>query len=121
MKWLLTALWLSAVTAHAVTITENGGVVVFEAEDYSNNVPNSAIHSWQFANSVAGFSGTGYMEAVPNIGTNNNVSWVGLSPELQFSVNFNVTGTHYVWIRGYAASNTDDSIHVGLDGTSPAS
>ncbi len=38
------------------------------------------------------------------------------SPELQFTVNFTSTGTHYVWIRASADANTDDSIFAGIDG-----
>src|SRR5439155_19112249 len=28
------------------------------------------------------------------------------------------TGTHYIWIRGYALDGTEDSINVGIDGGS---
>ena len=54
------------------------------------------------------------MEATPNDSTPGaaNSNW----PELQFTVNFANAGTHYVWIRGYAANIDDDSVFVGVDG-----
>jgi len=98
-------------------VSEAGGVVVFEAENFnSNSLPRSS-HEWDLGSSIDGFSGSGYMEALPNNGA--NLAAGGTSPELQFSVNFTSTGTHYIWIRGYALDGTEDSIHVGIDGGSP--
>ncbi|MGZ5553529.1 MAG: PQQ-dependent sugar dehydrogenase, partial [Chthoniobacterales bacterium] len=54
--------------------------------------------------------------ATPNNGA--NIAAGSSSPELQFTVNFANTGTHYIWIRGYALDGTEDSIHVGIDGGS---
>jgi alpha-D-xyloside xylohydrolase len=98
--------------------TEVGGVAVLEAENFEANIPRSG-YQWTLNSSVAEFSGTGYMEALPNNGA-NMTSAGDTTPELQFTVNFANTGTHYIWIRGYAAANTDDSIHVGIDGGSAA-
>jgi hypothetical protein len=36
-------------------------------------------------------------------------------------VNFVKTGVHYVWIRGAGQTNSDDSLHVGLDGVALSS
>jgi hypothetical protein len=97
-------------------ITEAGGVVVIEAENFNANLSPrlSPAHSWTFGNSVSGFSGSGYMEATPNTGTPGLAN--STTPELQFTVNFANTGTHYVWIRGYAGNTNDDSIFAGIDG-----
>jgi glucose/arabinose dehydrogenase/mono/diheme cytochrome c family protein len=98
-------------------ITEAGGVAVFEAENFGMNLSARSGHDWTFSNAVTGFSGLGYMEATPNNGA--NLTTAGSSnPELQFTVNFASTGTHYVWIRGNGASGSDDSIYVGIDGGS---
>jgi hypothetical protein len=48
------------------------------------------------------------MRAVPDGGGGGN-------PRLNYEVNFVKTGIHYVWVRGYSTSGTDDSCHVGLD------
>ena len=106
--------------ADPLTITANtsevGGVAVFEAENFDANISPRSSHEWDPGSSVAGFSGTGYMEALPN-NTANLAAGI-TSPELQFTINFASTGTHYVWVRGYATANTDDSIYVGIDGGS---
>src|ERR1035437_6808221 len=112
----LISTFLSTATAQAV-FTEAGGVIVIEAESYSNiiaRVTNGTNFQWVANNAVTGFSGTGYMEALPNVGTNLNTTWLTNSPELDYAVNFANAQTHYVWIRGYAVTNTDDSVHAGI-------
>src|SRR5580704_8003039 len=114
----LISTFLSVATAQTVS-TEAGGVVVIEAESYSNNtarITNGTNFQWIANNTFPGFSGTGYMEALPNVGANLNTTWVSTSPELDYAVNFANALTHYVWIRGYAITNTDDSLHGGIDG-----
>jgi lysophospholipase L1-like esterase len=64
----------------------------------------------------AGHEGTAALQALPNIGTNNNTGFETLSPRADYQVEFNRTGLHFVWIRGIGASGDDDSLHVGLDG-----
>ena len=110
---------LQAATAQTV-FTEAGGVVVIEAESFSNNtsrVINGTNFQWVATNAIPGFSGTGYMEATPNVGENQSVTWSNTSPELDYPVNFNLAVTHYVWVRAFAFTNTDDSVHAGLNGT----
>lgn len=121
---VLFAVWLALLTpalcAGATTFIEAGGVVDIEAEDWSNNVArviSSQTYQWIATNAVAGFSGTGYAEAAPNNGANQSTSWLTTSPQLDYAVNFNVAGTHYVWIRGHGESANDDSVHAGLNGT----
>ncbi|HEY8240077.1 MAG TPA: alpha-amylase family glycosyl hydrolase [Kiritimatiellia bacterium] len=99
--------------------TFEGGVTVFEAEDFSAAIDRSG-HAWIFTNVTAAFSSNGYMEATPNTGANFNVTWTTTSPELQHDVIFRDTGTHYVWVRMYASAGADDSIHAGIDGATGA-
>src|SRR6267154_1971013 len=111
----LISTFLSTTDAQTV-FTEAGGVIVIEAESYSNNIAritNGTNFQWVANNSVTGFSGTGYMEALPNVGANLNSTWLTTSPELDYAVNFANALTHYVWVRGYADTNTDDSVHAG--------
>lgn len=105
------------VTAQTV-FSEAGGVVVIEAENFSNNtsrVINGTNFQWVASNSVAGYSGTGYMEASPNVGANINAAWSNTCPQLDYTVNFTSNATHWVWVRGYATNGNDDSVHAGLD------
>src|SRR5947209_4650397 len=109
--WLLPMLLLSlGQSLPAQVATEAGGVVVVEAENYTADLSPrlTPAHSWTLATSTAGYSGGGYMEATPNDGTPGSAS--STTPELQFTVNFTSAGTHYVWIRAYAATTTDDSV-----------
>ncbi|MHC4738480.1 MAG: hypothetical protein ACYS9Y_06215 [Planctomycetota bacterium] len=98
-------------------LQDNGtdGIVSMEAENYDNNASQGG-HSWIQITSPGGFSGSAAMEATPNDGTNNNTGYAVSSPRLDFLVDFVKTGTHYVWIRGYGASGSDDSCHGGLEG-----
>ena len=57
------------------------------------------------------------MITTPDDGANINSGYVTNSPELNYSINLNSIGTHYIWVRGDAQGQTkSDSIHIGLDG-----
>lgn len=92
------------------------GLVVVEAENFRTNTPNGG-HTWDLVATPTGFLGAGAMQANPNAGT-------GGAPRLDFRILFRSTGTHYVWARGRAltapAVGNNDSIHIGYDGTLPA-
>jgi len=94
------------------------GIVSIEVEHFDANVSQGG-HDWVQI-FPSGYSGSGAMQALPNIETNNNTGYVTNSPQLDFVVNFVKTGTHYVWIRGIGANGYDDSVHVGLDGAESA-
>jgi alpha-D-xyloside xylohydrolase len=102
----------STCVVQAQVVNQAGGVVVLEAENFSANLSPRSAREWLHGSAIVPFSGTGYMEALPNGGS--NLAAGNTSPELQFSVNFADTGTHYVWLRGHAESGADDSAHVGL-------
>jgi len=108
---------LAPISVRAFTNTESGGVIVFETEDNSANLTHGTDHQWTFSNSVAGYSSTGYTAASPVTGSNFTANVTTSSPELQYLVNFSLAAPHFVWVRGYAASAANDSVHAGLDGT----
>ena len=119
---LLTALLIPPcpVLHAAQAFVESAGQVVMEAENSDNKIARNG-KDWLFGTSITGYSGTGYVEALPNSGTTYDTGYIGVSPELVYNVQFSTTGTYYVWIRGSAPSGADDSLHAGLDGASPAS
>lgn len=94
--------------------SEANGIVVVEAEAFDVNHSPRSSRSWELADTVAGFSGTGYMQAVPNSGS--NIAAGNSSPELQFRIIFANPGTYQIWIRGRGETPNDDSCHVGLNG-----
>ncbi len=113
------SLWPLQPAWAAQAFQESGGQVVMEAEHPDANIPRSS-KTWTFETTTAGFSGDGYLTALPNTGTNNDTGYTTKSPEVQYNVVFATTGTYYIWVRGTAATTSDDSIHAGLDGTAPS-
>jgi hypothetical protein len=109
---------LAASATAQTNFTESGGVIVFEAENYSNAVAGSGAAAgiqWVTTNSIPGYSGTGYMTTLPNNGvTLSNANWLGVGPELDYAVNFNTNLTHYVWVRAYAPSTGNNLVNSGL-------
>ncbi len=87
----------------------------FDAENYRERVSRNGF-SWELRTSLSGYLGSGYMQALPNSGTNYDTGYTTSSPELRFKVVFPVAGTYYIWIRGYGGSGGDDSLHAGIDG-----
>jgi hypothetical protein len=90
------------------------GIVSIEAERFHDRVDQGA-RSWHRI-AQAGQSGVGAMSAMPNAGANVDTGFVTGSPRLDYWVNFNRTGTHYVWVRMRGPNGSDDSLHAGLDG-----
>ncbi|PIR70266.1 MAG: hypothetical protein COU46_02535, partial [Candidatus Niyogibacteria bacterium CG10_big_fil_rev_8_21_14_0_10_42_19] len=104
--------------AQTATFQQDGGsqgLVSMEAENYDINTSGANGASW-VADSTAGYSGTGAMKAMPDSGINQNTGYAVNSPELEYRINFVKTGTHYVWVRGWALDGSSDSVHAGLDG-----
>jgi hypothetical protein len=95
---------------------EAGGLVVLEAENYASKYDRNS-QSWKLERSTAGYSGRGYMTALPDRG---NVVGPGkfrtAAPELEFKVEFKTPGTYVVIVRGSAPDANGDMVHVGLDG-----
>lgn len=103
----------------AQAFVESSGQVVMQGENFDNKVSRNGI-TWTAGTSVSGYSGSGYMAALPNAGITYNTGYTTNSPELVYNVMFTTTGTYYVWIRGSGPTGSDDSVHAGIDGTGPA-
>ena len=101
--------------AAVASFQEVNGQVTIEAERYDVRIPRSG-QDWVTESALAGYSSTGYVHAMPNLGVNINTGYVTTSPELVYNVGFTTPGTYYVWVRGQADTTSDDSVHVGLDG-----
>jgi len=96
-------------------VVETDGQVAIEAEQFNKQVSGSGPASGSEWVSIedSGASASTALEAVPNEGVNVGDSTDG--PRLDYEVEFNNTGTYYVWVRMRAPGGTDDSIHVGVD------
>lgn len=114
-RFAVSLLVASACSSHAQVHTTHSGIVVFEAELAATNTPRGA-HAWVFTNNTPTFSGTGFLQALPDIGSNITTAIATTSPQLDYSIQFNASGAHQVWLRGYATGGSDDSTHYGLGG-----
>ena len=112
---LAVSLTLGSANAGPIKQVVGFDLVLIEAEDFSDNILQGD-HEWQLATDPEGFSGTGFMRAMPDSGANVQRDYVTLSPRLDFEVDFVKTGTHYVWIRYLKTGGEDDSCHIGIDG-----
>jgi len=66
-------------------------------------------------------SGGEAMRALPEWNGMTRLNYIGNTAELTYEVNFVTTGAHYVWVRAYSTSSTDDGVaHVGIDDTQGA-
>lgn len=98
----------------ATTQQGSNNLIVIEGESGTANT------GWVVDNSVAGFTGTGYMQ-VPD-GDASNVSdpsnLDSNSPRIDYTINFTQTGQHFLWVRMYADTNQgDDSAWFAFDDT----
>ena len=90
------------------------GIVSVEAEHYDANVEMNG-HAFEETGPTGGFTGVLGMHS-PNGNGNHTSNWVANSERLEYEIEFNRAGTHYVWIYFDGLSSTDDSLHVGFDG-----
>ena len=111
---LVVAILLSSWPGLASAQSGNGSLISVEAESTSAR-KSAGGQSWKTV-SVSGATGGRAVQALPNNNTNREDKFVSRSPRLDYRVDFAQSGTYYVWIRGRAKSNKDDSLHVGLNG-----
>ena len=91
---------------------EEGGLIVMEAENYFT-VTQVEDHIWSFTTDEAGYSGAGAMIAGPNTGV---AEAQGTGTEMTFDVELSTTGTYHVWVRVFAETVNDNSLHMGDNG-----
>lgn len=118
------ALALSPVDPPGLTFKQDTtGTVVIEAEHYFDASDAADGHLWFPLAARAGFSGEGYMTVLPDSGVNlGNAGFVEAGARLDFRIEFNTAGTHYIWLRGGdpLGNGSGDSVHAGINGASAA-
>jgi len=93
---------------------ESGGLVVMEAEHFDTFTATD--HAWAANTDHAGFAGESAMQALPNTGSSITANITVSSPALNYRVVLTTAGVFNFWIRGWAESEADDSLHIGVDG-----
>lgn len=99
------------------------GLVVMEAENYTENVANG-MTEWLFTQEPVDYSGEGAMMAVTDASFASAEEALAGSAILVYRINFKESGPHYVWARTSRSADNPggtDSYHAGLDVTIPES
>lgn len=91
------------------------GTFALEAEDYARQIGGADL-TWQIRTVHPGYSGSGYVQARPDVDALFTTAPISASAELHYGLGLTITGTYTVWLRGYAANSAGDSVYVGLDG-----
>jgi glucose/arabinose dehydrogenase/PKD repeat protein len=99
--------------------TATSGPIVVEAESPSGNITRAG-HTWTPRTDKPGYAGDSFMRNEPDNGALVETGYTTGSPELQYNVQLSQPGTYYVWLRGFAANTSGDSLHVGMDGQAVA-
>jgi hypothetical protein len=121
MLFLLFSLSVLPMRAQEYDFVQNDLLmVVMEAENYSNNIPKG-LSEWLETEEPLNYSGTGAMIAVSDQSFGPAEDALAGAGLLVYTVNFTEPGTYYVWARASATSGSDDSYHVGINGTIPES
>ena len=116
------ALALTPFTAPGLTFKQDAnGLVSIEAEHYFDSLVAGDGHVWIPRSARAGASGSSYMQALPDSGVNSGTVSETIA-RLDYKIEFNKTGTHYIWLRGGdpRGDGAGDSVHGGIDGVNPA-
>jgi hypothetical protein len=125
-----------------VVFEEVDGVVAVEAEHFYKQTLNT-VRSWYLFTPnqqpsltpdgdpphLPGASGGAYVEILPDtrrshadklIAGQNFMNQPGKMAVLHYKVHFNTPGKYYVWARIFSTNGEDNGMHVGIDGTWPA-
>ena len=101
-----------------LTFTEDNGLIIIEAEAYSEcsfgSLQQAQASAWNLESEVGGYTGLGYMAAIPDVKINTGDSIHG--PSLIYNTSLSGIGDYNIWIRMSAPDGGGDSIHVGLNG-----
>ncbi len=100
-----------------LTFTEDQGLIIIEAEDYSDCEYGSDVaedSNWTLETNFSNYTGQGYMESGPDIKVKTGDTTLG--PHLKYNLSLPNTGSYHIWIRMSAPDGGGDSIHVGLNG-----
>ncbi|MEA3413408.1 MAG: Ig-like domain-containing protein [Pseudomonadota bacterium] len=95
-------------------LQDEQGVISMEAENFGANI-DRGVSFWQQQPDPSGGDASGdTMQALPDDGVQRTNA--ADSPQLDFPIVFNRTGTHHIWVRGYGTGKKSDSILFELDG-----
>jgi hypothetical protein len=74
-------------------------------------------HTWLTATAINGYTGTAYLQVLPDIDTFYQTDAITDSPKIEYLVNFTTPETYTIWVRGYADNADADAVNVSLNET----
>ncbi len=107
---------------------EKNGILCVEAENYDKKIDRKPdgfenTHSWQINNDKKGYSGSGYVQIMPDEyceGCDGPSSPRDASgAELVWRIKVSTPGTYYIWVRGMSMGGESNGCHIGVDGVLP--
>ncbi|MCB9561661.1 MAG: hypothetical protein H6709_21280 [Kofleriaceae bacterium] len=120
-EWHRACAVVTPTTFPLVEPAANNGKIFVEAEDYyaiTTGVSGGTDRAW-VPDYTAGYSGISALRASPNTGANLNATTALTDgPTLQYQIDFTSAGTHYVWLRMYSPTGSDDTAYVSIDSSS---
>ncbi len=98
---------------------DESGLVVIEAEHYSQLKTAADESAWDTIFEPEGYSGTGAMQAVPDAYLKHGVQAFAQenAPVLKYNIRFTRIEPVYIWLRASHADAYSDSVWFGQDGT----
>ncbi|MBK8652461.1 MAG: hypothetical protein KBG02_00185 [Haliscomenobacter sp.] len=103
-------------------------IIIVEAESFAGQ-EKSEVRQWTIEEDSAA-SGGAYIHIVPDTRVTDKDSLVngvnfsnlpGKMAVISYPVRISKPGRYYVWVRAFSSGAEDNSVHVGLNGTWPAS
>jgi len=141
--FLLMILFLVPMALRAAVFEEVNGLVAVEAEHFVSQSSGEPREWYLTSETVtpdvspdpdgphtSGASGSAYIEILPDTRVTHDdplVSGVSFNNvpddlgKIDYQIYFNTTGRYYVWARIYSSGAEDNGLHVGINGTWPAS
>ena len=99
---------------HGTFIEENGQIVM---EGEHGERSSGTTHQWNLITTQPGYTGTSYLQALPDSDELYQPSEITASPRVDYPIYVTMPETYTLWLRGYPTNAAGDSVYVGLNGT----
>jgi RHS repeat-associated protein len=93
---------------------EEDGRIVVQAEHFTERT-NGPTHQWNLKTTQSGYTGTSYLQPLPDIDALYQTDVLTDSPVVVYPLDFTLPGTYTLWLRGYAGNASGDSAYIGLN------
>jgi hypothetical protein len=96
--------------------TASAAPIVIEAEAYTIEI-DGPTHAWTSTTTIAGFSGSAYMQCTPGTGNlcMNDGTLAACAASMKYAFTITAAATYHVHVRTLGTSSSDDSAWYGID------